>query len=192
LADAARTLYLLGRRTLESQFWVERWIGADALLTRLTDRFRSSPLTGSIEIEDDWLTARDVRVAVWPFAWLDLLVLVENHGAGRSLIRIGHRLQPAAASLVAALAIAAWPIARLQAATVAASSIAGVSSLIGVLFVGTALWRSTRTLSVARGVIAEVAQELGMQPLETRSPWRLARRRSRETPLTPAQCGDTE
>jgi GT2 family glycosyltransferase len=192
LADAARTLYLLGRRTLESQFWVERWIGADALLTRLTDRFRSSPLTGSIEIEDDWLTARDVRVAVWPFAWLDLLVLVENHGAGRSLIRIGHRLQPAAASLVAALAIAAWPIARLQAATVAASSIAGVSSLIGVLFVGTALWRSTRTLSVARGVIAEVAQELGMQPLETRSPWWLARRRSRETPLTPAQCGDTE
>jgi hypothetical protein len=39
-------------------------------------------------------------------------------------------------SIVAALAIVAWPIARLQAATSMASSIAGVSSLIGVLIAG--------------------------------------------------------
>jgi O-antigen biosynthesis protein len=192
-ADVARTLYLLGRGTIELRFWVERWIGAEALLTRMTDRLRGSPLTRSVEIEDGWLSARDIRVAVWPFAWLDLLVLVENHGAGRSLVRIGHRLQPAALSIVAALAIVAWPIARLQAAPVVASSIAGVSSVIGVLLAGTALWRSTRTLSAARGLIAELAQEEDMQPLWMQSPWRLPRRRSSETPLTPAQpCGDAE
>ena len=122
--DLACALYLLGRGTIESRFWAERWIGADSLLTRMTDRLRSSPLTRSLEIEDGWPTARDIRVPVWPFAWLDLLVLVENHGAGRSLIRIGHRLQPSAFSIVAVLAIVAWPLARLQDASVAASSIA--------------------------------------------------------------------
>jgi hypothetical protein len=159
----------------------------------MTDRLRSSPLTGSLEIEDGWLTARDIRVAVWPFAWLDLLVLVENHGAGRSFVRIGHRLRPAAAAIVGALAIAAWPIARLQAATPVASSTAGVVSLIGVLLTGAAFWRSTRTLSAARGLIADLAREVDMQPLMMRSPWRLSRRRSSETRLTPEQpCGDAE
>ena len=65
---------------------------------------------------------------VWPFAWLDLRVLVENHGAGRSLIRVGHRLALSALSNIVALAIAAWPIARLQAATLVVSAIAGVAA----------------------------------------------------------------
>jgi GT2 family glycosyltransferase len=191
--DVARTLYLLGRGTIESRFWAERWIGAGALLTLITDRLRSSPLARTVEIEDGWLTARDIRVRVWPFAWLDLRVLVENHGAGRSLIRIGHRLKPAALSIVAALAMVAWPIARLERATVVASSIAGVSSVIGVLLAGTAIWRITRTWSAARGLIAEVAQEVGMHPLRMRLPWRPAHRRSSDPPVTPAQpCGDTE
>ena len=142
----------------------------------MTDRLRSSPLGHTFEIEDGWLTGRDVRVPVWPFAWLDLRVLVENHGAGRSLVRVGHRLELSALSIVVALAIAAWPIARLQAATLVASAMSGVCSLIGVLLAGTALWRITRTLSVARSLIAELAQEVDMQPLRTRVPWRLPRR----------------
>jgi GT2 family glycosyltransferase len=192
LVDVARTLYLLGRGTIESRFWMERWIGAEALLTLLTDRLRGSPLTGSFEIEDGWPTARDIRVAVWPFGWLDLLVLVEIHGAGRSLIRIRQRLQPAAASIVAALALA-WPIARLQGATIVPASIAAVSSLIGLLVAGTVIWRATRTLSAARAVIADLAKEVDMQPLSMNSAWRLPRRRSSETPLNPAQpCGEAE
>jgi GT2 family glycosyltransferase len=192
LSDVARTLHLLARGAIESRFWAERWIGAEELLTRMTDRLRSSPLARTIEIEDDWLTARDIRLPIWPFAWLDLRVLVENHGAGRSLVRIGNRLRLAALSIVAVLAIAAWPIARLQGDTLVTSAIAGVCSLIGVLLAGTALWRITRTLAVARQLIAELAQEVGMLPLRTRLPWRLTRRPS-DAPLAPAQpCGDTE
>ena len=124
--DLASTLYLLGRGTIESRFWAEHGIGADALLTRMTDRLRSSPLTRRLEIEDGWPTARDIRVPVRPFAWLDLLVLVENHGAGRSLIRIGYRVQPSVFSTVAVLAIVAWPLARWQDAAVETLSIAAV------------------------------------------------------------------
>jgi GT2 family glycosyltransferase len=191
--DVVRALYLLGRGTIESRFWAERWVGAEALLTRISDRLRSSPLVPTLEIEDGWLNARDIRVPVWPFGWFDLRVLVENHGAGRSLIRIGHRLQPAALSMVAALAIVAWPLARLEGAPVVALSIAGVSSLVGVLLAGTALWRITRTWSVARSLIAELAQEVEMSPLRTRWPWRQPPRRSTHTPLAAAQsCGDTK
>jgi hypothetical protein len=191
-ADLARTLYLFGRGTIESRFWAERWIGAESLLTRMTGRLRSSPLTRTLELGDGWLTGRDIRVPVWPFAWLDLRVLVENHGAGRSLIRIAQRVQPAALSIAAVLVMAAWPIARLQAATVVTSSIAGAGSAIGVLLAGIALWRITRTASAARRLIAEVAQEVNMQPLQTRVPSR-PRPRSSKAPLTPAEpCGDAE
>ena len=42
--DVARALHLLWRGTIESRFWAERWIGAEALLMRVTDRLRTSPL----------------------------------------------------------------------------------------------------------------------------------------------------
>jgi hypothetical protein len=159
----------------------------------MTDRLRSSPLTCSLELEDAWPKARDIRVPVWPFAWLDLLVLVENHAGGRSLIRIGHRLQPAALSIVAALAILAWPLARLQDATAITSSIAGVSSLTGLAIAGIALWRGAQTLSVSRGVIAELAQEMDMQPLRTQALWRRRPGRSSDALVAPAQpCEDAE
>jgi O-antigen biosynthesis protein len=185
--DLAWALYLLGRGTIESRFWAERWIGAATLLTSMTDRLRSSPLTRRLDIEDGWPTPRDIRVPVWPFAWLDLLVLVENHGAGRSLIRIGHRVQPSAFSMVAILAIVAWPLARLQDTSVAASSMAGVSSLIGLVIAGAVVWRSVRVLSTARRLIAALARDMEMQPLGTHSPaWR-APRRSSDALVSPVQ-----
>ena len=112
--DVARALYLLGRGTLASKFWAERWIGAETLLTRMTDRLRESPLTRTLKVEDGWPAGRDIRIAVRRFAWLDLLVLVEDHGAGRSLVRVAHRLQPAVLSIIAALVIAAWTIVSLR------------------------------------------------------------------------------
>ena len=185
--DLACALHLLGRGTIESRFWAERWVGAASLLTGMTDRLRSSPLTRSVDIEDGWPTPRDIRVPVWPFAWLDLLVLVENHGAGRSLIRIGHRLQPSVFSNVAVLAIVAWPLARLQDASVEASSIAAVSSLSGLVIAGTVFWRSARMLSTTRRLIAALAQDMEMQPLGTQSPGWRAPRRSSDALGTPVQ-----
>lgn len=191
--DLVRALYLLGRGSSESRFWAERWLGAETLLSKMTDRLRRSPLAHAVEVEDGWLTGRDVRLTVGRFAWLDLRVLVENHGANRSLIRIGHRLQLSAVSIVAALAAAVWPIAGLQGGASLAPGVAALFSLFGVLLAGIGLWRITRTLSVARGVLSALAQEVEMQPLLTRLPWPTPRHRSSDAPLTTAQpCGDTE
>jgi hypothetical protein len=194
--DLACALYLLGGGTFAPRFWAERWVGADSLLTRMTDRLRSTPLTRSVEIEDRWPPARDIRVPVWPFAWLDLLVLVENHSAGRSLIRIRHRLRPAALTALAAVAILALPLALLQGATVAASTIAAVISLAGLTVGGAAVWCGARTLSVARRMIAQLAQEVDIQPLGTRAARpavRASRRLANDVLVSPAQpCQDAE
>jgi glycosyltransferase involved in cell wall biosynthesis len=182
--DMARALYLLGRGTLESKFWAERWIGTETLLTRMTDRLRESPLTRTLKIEDGWPTARDIRIAVRQFAWLDLLVLVEDHGAGRSLVRVAHRLRPAALSIIAALVIVAWTIVSLPGHIVRLSWVAGAGGVMGLLLAGAALWHSTRTLSVARHLITEIALEVDMQPIATRSVrWRARTRRS-AAPMT--------
>jgi hypothetical protein len=191
--DVLRTLSLLARGATESRFWAERWIGAETLLTRMTDRLRGSSLASAVEIENGWLTGRDVRVTVGRFAWLDLRVLVEVHGANRSLIRIGHRLQLSALSIVAALAAAVWPVARVQGATSLAPVLTGICSVVGVLLAAVALWRITRALSVVRSVLAELAREVDMQPLLTRLPWPMPRHRSNDAPMTTAEpCGDTE
>lgn len=167
--DVARTLYLFARGTFESRFWTERWIGAETLLTRMTDRLRDSPLTRTLKIEDGWPPARDIRVAVRPFAWLDLLVLVEDHGAGRSLVRVGHRLRPAALSIVAALAIIAWTVVSVRGDAVMPWWAASAVGMTGLLLAGAALWRSTRTLAVAKHLITELAVEVDMQPISTGS-----------------------
>jgi GT2 family glycosyltransferase len=185
--DVARSLLLLGRGTIESRFWAERWIGAEALLTRLTDRLRESSLTRTLQIEDGWPIARDIRIAIGPFAWLDLLVLVENHGSGRSLIRIGHKLRPATLSIIAALTIVAWTIVSVRGNAFMPSWAANASGLVGVLVVGAALWRSARTLSVTCCLISELAVEVDMQPLGKKPPWWLSRRPPSDAPMTPAQ-----
>ena len=69
----------------------------------------------------------------------------------------------------------------------AASSIAGISSLIGLVIAGTAVWRSARMLSAARRLIAALAQDMDMQPLGTQSPWRRSPRRSNDALVTPVQ-----
>jgi len=191
--ELASALYLLVGGTIAPRFWAERWIGADALLTMITERLHATPLARGLEIEDRWPPSRDIRVPVWLFAWLDLLVLIEIHGAGRSLIRIRHRLQPAALSIVAALATLALPLALLRHGTPAASAIAAVISVGGLTIVGTAVWWSARALSLARRLIAQVAQEVEMKPLGTQADRPRVRPLSTDVLVAPAHpCQDAE
>jgi GT2 family glycosyltransferase len=187
--DVARTLSLVAHRTVELRFWADRWIGAEMLLKQMVDRFRESPLTRALVIEEGWLTERDIRLAIGPFGWLDLQVLVEDHGAARSLIRVGHRWHPATLSIVASLAVVAgiWlsvrGVMRPEAAAVA---------LLGIAVAGTALWRSTLSLSAATRLIREVAREADMLPLPARPArsFSLWRRRKADVRPDTAERGD--
>ena len=183
--DVARTLYLLGRGTLESRFWAEKWIGAEALLTLMTDRLRHSPPTRTLQVEDDWPTARDISVAIGPFGWLDLLVLIENHGAGRSLVRVAYRLRPAALCIVAALMFITCAFASARPDTVIPSWAANAGGMIGLVLGGSALWRSARAFTAAKRLITELALELDIQPMPARSASPRSRRRPGAPRMTP-------
>jgi GT2 family glycosyltransferase len=163
--DVARTLYLVARGTIELRFWAQHWIGAEALLTKMVGRLRESRLTRALEIDDCWLTSRDIRVAIGPFGWLDLLVLVENHGAGKSLVRVRHRWQPATLSIVA---VAALTVGMLLGLRGLPWPWAAAIALPGALVAGAALWRSVRALSVAAHLITELAREAEMRPMSVR------------------------
>jgi hypothetical protein len=181
--DVARALYLLGRGTVELRFWVERWIGAETLLTRMVDRLRASPLTRHLEIEECWLSARDIRVAVGPFGWLDLLVLVENHAGGCSLVRIGHRLKPRAISIAAALGLVVATILGVRGFLVPEAAAIG---LFGVAVGGAALWRTARSLSVATDLSAEIARDLEMRPIRGAAERWVSQLWRREAPVASA------
>jgi hypothetical protein len=180
--DVARTCYLVARGTIELQFWAQQWIGAEMFLTQMVDQFRELPLTRVLEVEDCWLTARDIRLAIGPFGWLDLLVLVENHGTGRSLVRVGHRWRPATLSTVAALAMVAGTSFSIRSVMLPWTTAIG---LFGVLVAGAALWRSTRSLSVVTHVITELARGAEMQPMSMPSARWFSLRRHRAGAVMP-------
>jgi hypothetical protein len=81
----------------------------------------------------------------------------------------------------------------LQDATLATSAIAAVISVGGLTVTGIAVWWSARTLSGARRMITEVAQEVNMRPLRTQAEKPRSRRLSNEMLVSPAQpCQDAE
>ena len=114
--EAWRALLLLSGTVTEDRYWSETWTTADRVLSQLTDWLRRSRAVRSIEIDDGWSDDRDVSVLVGRWAWLDVRALVEEHGAGKTLLRVSTHLRPTtlrrghrhsrlgAALLVAALA----------------------------------------------------------------------------------------
>src|SRR5262249_23679895 len=142
--------------------------------TQMVDRLRESPLTGTLEIEECWLTGRDIRIAIGPYGWLDLQVLVEDHGAGRSLVRVGHRWHAATVSILAALAIVAGLVLGVRGVMLPEAAAVG---LCGAVVGGAALWRSSRSLSVVRHLISDLARAAEMLPLPARSARWFSRRR---------------
>jgi len=100
----------------------------------------------TIEIDEGWSDDRDVSVFVGRWAWLDVRALVEEHGGGKSLVRVSTHLRPTTLGILNAVAVAApllaaasagvalrWPLAGVAAATVA---------VVVAIFSG---WRTAQT-----------------------------------------------
>lgn len=164
--DVYQALRLSASRHSETRFWSEKWIAVETLLSVLAARLRSSAATRAFEIDDGWQADRDVRVAVGPFAWIDLRALIEVHEGGRCLVRIGQRLRATPLSRAAGAAMVAWMAVVAAAAsplTWAAVNAASGSVLLGVCGLG--LWRVGRTLGAIRQAVSAVATELHMLPM---------------------------
>ena len=94
LAEAWRAMLLLSGTVTEDRFWSETWTSAERVLSRLADWLRRSRAVRTIEIDEGWSDDRDVSVFVGRWAWLDARALVEEHGGGKSMLRVSTHLRP--------------------------------------------------------------------------------------------------
>lgn len=104
LKESVRALTLLSGGVTEDRYWSETWTNTERVLVALTDWLRKSRAVSVVEIDEGWAHDRDVSVLVGRWAWLDVRALVEEHAAGRALLRINTYLRPTSAGILSAVA----------------------------------------------------------------------------------------
>ena len=114
-------------------FWSESWIDNATVLAPFVDQLRKSRVSSDIEVDLGWWSDRDVSLAIGPNLRLDVRGLVEDHGAGKCLLRARLRLR------------GVWLIALL----VAIGAAAGLSGVANDGWQGTALLALAACASVA-------------------------------------------
>src|SRR5437870_3620774 len=105
LSEAWRALLLISGNVTEDRFWSEKWTSTERVLAQLSDWLRRSRAVRTIEVDEGWSDDRDVSIPVGRWAWLDARALVEDHGAGKSLLRISTHLRPTIFGVVSAVAL---------------------------------------------------------------------------------------
>ena len=162
-AEAWRALVLIAGNVTEDRFWSETWTSADRVLSQFTDWLRRSRAVRTIEIDEGWSDDRDVSAFIGRWAWLDVRVLVEEHGGGRSLVRVSMHLRPTMFGIVAALALGAALL------TVTAFGVALRFPAVGrsvaavtLLLISAGLWRTAQATAIVRRGISRVTTGAGM------------------------------
>jgi GT2 family glycosyltransferase len=169
LADAARTVAMVARGAVESRFWSERWVGPEALLTSMTDRFRRSAPSGAVRIDDGWEGERDIDILVGLWGRLEVRVLVEEHDGGRCLVRVAHRIRPGRYLLAAVTGSVGLPLVSAYGGALTPVWPAGALACGAALgFLSAALWRAASTVAAAMSATAALTSELGMLPMPGR------------------------
>ncbi|MFL2433872.1 MAG: glycosyltransferase [Vicinamibacterales bacterium] len=158
-------LPLLTRRLTVEDFWSERWIDRVMLLNEMSQRLQFHSVTGSVHAHDPWQLDRDVSVSTGIFGWVDLRTLLEEHDGGRCLFRVAtrHRLTP-----WGVLALTGCGIGGIV--LVAMGQAAGLLTWCGVstLVIASVWQRAVRVHAGIRAVVAQVATEYGLLPINSR------------------------
>ncbi|HEV8348043.1 MAG TPA: glycosyltransferase [Vicinamibacterales bacterium] len=154
LGEAWRALLLISGSVTEDRFWSDTWTSAERVLASLTDWLRQSRAVRTIEIDEGWSDDRDVSVFVGRWAWLDVRALVEDHGGGRSLLRVSTHLRPTAFGVVTALGLGGALFAGVVFGVALRWPPAGViAAVLTLLLAAVAVWRTAQTAAiVGRGL----------------------------------------
>jgi sugar lactone lactonase YvrE len=162
-AEARRALLLISGSVTEDRFWSETWTTADRVLAHFSDWLRRSRAVRSIETDEGWSDDRDVSVFAGRWAWLDVRALVEEHGGGKSLVRISMHLRPTMFGFVAAAGLGAALLGGAAAGVALRWPLAGsVVAGLTVLLVAAVLWRTAQATAIARRGIHHVTVGSGM------------------------------
>ena len=165
--EARRALLLLSGTIVEDRFWSEQGIAADRVLRDLSDWLRRSRGVRTIEVDEGWSHDRDVSVLVGRWAWLDVRALVEDHGAGRALLRVSTHLRPTALGVLSAVTLAAPILAAAGAGVALKWPLAGVTAAIIAIGVTIASgWRTAQTTALLHRGVDQVTARQGMIPMK--------------------------
>ena len=168
--ESARALLLLSGGVIENQYWSESWTNTERVLTQFTEWLRKSRAVRVIEIDQGWSLDRDISVLVGRWAWLDVRGLVEEHAAGRALLRTNVSLRPTSAGVVMAVGIAAAVVVATSAGLALRWPLAGLVAALSTMGLAVfAVWRTAQTTAIVQRGLRAVANENGMLPMKSRS-----------------------
>jgi DNA-binding beta-propeller fold protein YncE len=163
LGEAGRALLLISGNVTEDRFWSEAWTSAERVLTHLTEWLRGSRAVRVIEVDEGWSDDRDVSVFVGRWAWLDVRALVEEHGGGKSLVRISTHLRPTIFGVVSALAMGAALLVGAATGVTLRQPLAGtLVAGLSVMLIAAVAWHTAQTTAIVRRGIARVTVGAGM------------------------------
>jgi sugar lactone lactonase YvrE len=171
LREAWRALLIVSGGITEDRYWSDTWTTADRVLGQLTDWLRRSRAVRIIEVDDGWSDDRDVSVLVGRWAWLDVRGLVEEHGGGKSLLRVTTHLRPTSFGIVSAVALAvllvgadvlAVRIATDASWTTVYKAVGIIAAVLALVVVGFAAWRTAQATAILRRGVEAVALRQGM------------------------------
>jgi O-antigen biosynthesis protein len=166
LREGWRAILLLSGTVTEDRFWSETWTSAARVLSQLASGLRLSRAVRTIEIDEGWSDDRDLSIPVGRWAWLDTRALVEEHGGGKTMLRISTHLRPTTLGVVMALALG---VALLIAAAFGvalrwrpAGAITGGSTII---VIAAALWGTAQATAILGRSIKRVTIDHGMSQM---------------------------
>jgi GT2 family glycosyltransferase/sugar lactone lactonase YvrE len=166
--EAWRGLLLISGSVSEEQYWGETWTTTDRVLSRLTDWLRRSRAVRTIEVDEGWSHDHDVSVLVGRWAWLDIRALVEEHGAGRALLRLSTYLRPTSFGVVSALLLAAALLGAAATGVALRWPPAGaIAAAVSLAIVGLVVWRIAQTTAIVQRGVAVVTGQLGMTRMQS-------------------------
>ena len=163
LGESGRALLLLSGGVTEDRYWSESWTNTERVLLQLLDWLRKSRAVSIIEIDEGWSHDRDVSVLVGRWAWLDVRALVEEHAAGRALLRVNMFLRPTSVGLVSSVLFATAVFAATGAGLALRWPLAGIIAAVFTIAVTVyAVWRTAQTTAIVQRGIGAVAAESSM------------------------------
>ncbi|MEO8257594.1 MAG: glycosyltransferase [Acidobacteriota bacterium] len=159
-AEAWRSLLLISGTVTEYRFWTETWTSTERILGRLMDWLRRSRAVHIIEVDEGWSDDRDISVFVGRWAWLDIRALVEDHGAGKGLLRFSMHLRPTSFGVVSALALALVMMVAAATGLALRWPLAGViTAALPLALIAFGVWRTAQATAIVGRAIDRVARD---------------------------------
>lgn len=167
--DLRGSLRLILGGHAERQFWSETWVDRAVVLSELEGTLRASRPATSVEIDDGWHLDRDCSLGVGRWGRVHLKALVEEHAAGKCVLRVGARLQLSFEGVVRMTALASALVAVTTTAMVLRWPL--VSEVTTVFVAATflrAAWQATRVFALLDGALDRQAASMALLSMDTR------------------------